>query len=49
VHFRESDGDTHTCTFREQADWDRYDVGTPVTLKMTITGKPDCDTLAPAS
>lgn len=49
VHFRESDGDTHTCTFREQAEWDRYDVGTPVTLKLTITGKPDCDTLAPAS
>lgn len=46
VHIRKSDGDMHACDFDQQADWEQYDVGAKVTLKLHITGSPDCDSLA---
>lgn len=48
VIVREDDGDSHSCDFKDQAKWASYPVGTKVSLKLYITGKPDCDTLKKA-
>lgn len=45
VIVREDGGKKHTCTFSNQTTWEQYDVGAKVTLKLYITGSPDCDTL----
>lgn len=45
VTIREADGDLHTCRFRRQQEWEQYSVGAEVTLELTLTGSPDCDSL----
>jgi len=42
---RDSDHKEHKCEFEEQSTWARYSPGTKVSLKVTIVGTPDCDTL----
>ncbi len=45
VSFRDSDNKQRACDFETQATWDQYDVGMAVTVRLYLTGKPDCDTL----
>jgi len=45
VTIREADGDLHTCRFGRQQEWEQYSVGAEVTLELTLTGSPDCDSL----
>ncbi|HML24005.1 MAG TPA: zinc ribbon domain-containing protein [Aggregatilinea sp.] len=46
VIVKDSEGDTHTCEFNDEATWAQYSVGAKVDLKVGIGGTADCDTLA---
>jgi hypothetical protein len=46
VHIRESGGKEYTCTFDDQAEWQRYTPGAAVTMKVDLTGSADCGSLA---
>jgi hypothetical protein len=45
VEFTDHDGKKRSCEFDSVNEWNLFDVGMKVKVKVGITGRPDCDTL----